>query len=63
MMNRCECPYFSENHAPDSCEGKAHYIVDRQRKDGAGFVVEELKDVKVCPECKFPEDFNVREIK
>jgi hypothetical protein len=60
---KCECPYFSDNHKENECTNKAAYIVNRQYFDAAGFAVGDVKEVRVCPECKFPDDFNVREIK
>ena len=52
----CECPYKATHHNPNHCPNKAVYTVSRP-------IGEEIIEVRVCPECKMPEDFNVREIK
>jgi hypothetical protein len=59
-MIKCQCPHPSEYHPPNECQNGAFYIVSRVPHDSEGNPCGEAVDVKVCPECKFPDDFNVR---
>jgi len=58
---RCQCPDRGNTHAPNGCPNRAYYSVTRDTFDANGIFIERLY-LGVCPECKFPEDFNITKI-
>ena len=61
---RCQCPCSGDSHTENNCHNRAYYHVTRdifEPHDGSERFIERL-ELNVCPECKFPEDFNITKI-
>jgi len=59
---KCQCPDRGNTHAPHGCPNRAYYSVTRdiyRENMMTGIQSCERVYLGVCPECKFPEDFDV----